>query len=80
MFVLSVFTYTVSNSNSITEISAISNFYYSDNIVPDETLTWQVAKFEIEDKGDPWTVKTGKTIGKEIRYKSKSPMIRTIFQ
>ncbi len=62
LFVLSVFTYTVSNSNSITEISAISNFYYSDNIVLDETLTWQVAKFEIEDKGDPWTVKTGKTI------------------
>ena len=62
LFVLSVFTYTVSNSNAITEISAISNFYYSNNIVPDETLTWQVAKFELEDKGDPWTVKTGKTI------------------
>ncbi len=62
LFILSIFTYTVSNSNAITEITAINNFYYSDKIIPDETLTWQVAKFEIKDKGDPWTVKTGISI------------------
>ncbi|MHA1186980.1 MAG: hypothetical protein ACTSSK_08935 [Candidatus Heimdallarchaeota archaeon] len=81
ILLLSVFTFSFSNSNSLVEISTINDFYYSDNIVPDETLTWNVAKFKIENRGDPWTVKTGMTIveGDALKIKiTKDPNDLTI--
>ncbi|NHJ48178.1 MAG: hypothetical protein FK733_10365 [Asgard group archaeon] len=59
LVIISFLSFSYSSAKIIyTPTNDYTDFYYSDHIIPDEELIWNVAKFDVEDDVN-WTIKPG---------------------
>ncbi len=75
LFIISFLTFSYSSGNLVAK-DVMTGFYFSDHIVPNEEIVWDIAKFDTEGVPAEWPLKTGYTAveGDQIKIKvTKDP-------